>query len=130
MKTERAARRRNTVLAALEIARKRHPQINMKGLIAFLYVAENPGIQMVELAEVSQLALPTASRVARALCEEGVTGALPPYLGLLKLESSVNDENGARRMVLSDAGHALRAEVDRLINMALPIHEEEVLIKL
>lgn len=124
MTTEPAVRRRNTVLAALETARRRHPQLNMKGLIAFLYVAENPGIQMVELAEVSQLTLPTASRIARALYDASMVGALPPYVGLLRMEGPELGETGARKIVLTETGLALCAEFDRLIALGRLIGEQ------
>lgn len=122
--TEPPRRRRNAVLASLEAARRRHPQIGLKNLVAFLYVAENPGIQMVELAEVTGLLLPTASRVVRALCDEATPGSLPPHMGLLRLEKPPEGEPGARRIVLTGTGTALAEEIDRLIARGQTLHGE------
>lgn len=121
--TEPTRRRRNAVLASLEAARRRHPQIGLKNLIAFLYVAENPGIQMVELAEITGLLLPTASRIVRALCDETTPGVLPPCMGLLRLEEPPNGEAGARRILLTGTGTALVDEIDRLIARGQSLRE-------
>ena len=48
-------RRRDTVLAGLEEFRRIDPGITVTGIVTFLYVCENEGISMTELASVAGL---------------------------------------------------------------------------
>lgn len=113
-------RRRNTVLAALEVLRKLHPGLSLTSVRAFLYVAENPGINVSELADVCQMTEATASRVARGLAGPDIDRPLPPSLGLLDYLSSARDPR-QRRLRVSEHGLALTARIDQLIWAQTPI---------
>jgi DNA-binding MarR family transcriptional regulator len=113
-------RRRNTVLAALELMRASAPRLTVTELTVLLYVAENPGINIAELAMVARLNMATASRSARSLAREDAPGALAPYAGLVELMDNPRDGRG-RLLRLSPAGLALCAELDGLIEKADPI---------
>lgn len=115
-------RRRNAVLEAVVQVRRGAPQINLTAVMAFLYVAENPGINMVELAEVCGITVPTASRVARALATATSEGALPPYYGLLEITNNPLDPRG-RVLRLSQDGQRLCEKVEAVIREAHPIFE-------
>jgi DNA-binding MarR family transcriptional regulator len=113
-------RRRNTVLATLELMRVAAPRLTVTELTVLLYVAENPGINIAELAMVARLNMATASRSARSLGHEGAPGALAPYAGLVELMDNPRDGRG-RLLRLSPAGLSLCAEIDSLIEKADPI---------
>ena len=72
--TERAERRRNSLLACLVALRRLAPDITVSEMLALLYVAENGGIRVTELAELMDTTKATASRAARALVSHGDPG--------------------------------------------------------
>ena len=77
---DRRVRRRNSILEAIEQLRKTEPRINVTEMVVFFYVAENPGINIAELAQVAGLNMATASRSIRALAGPEDEGALPPHV--------------------------------------------------
>lgn len=89
-------------------------------IMTFLYICENEGLNVSELAEVCRTTRATASRNSRALEVREAPGSLPPYLGLVR---SATSERGARtrRLFLSPAGEACRIRLDRMIAAAHPI---------
>ena len=107
-------RRRNSFLESVLLLRKLHPEITLNGIVAFLYIAENPGINIVELSQICGFNMPTASRVARALGPEDVEGSLPPYLGLVDIFLNPNDPRG-RVLSISQKGRTVCAKLDALI---------------
>lgn len=113
-------RRRNAVLATLEAFRRIHPPISLTSIRAFLYVAENPGINVSELALACDLSDASASRVARALAGRGIERPLPPSLDLLSCVTSVGDPR-ERLLRLSARGQALVARIELLIAAQTPI---------
>ena len=113
-------RRRNAFLASLELLRDSAPRLTVTEQIVLLYVAENPGINIAELAMVARLNMATASRSARSLAARDVPGALAPYAGLVELMDNPKDGRG-RLLRLSPAGLALCDELDGLIRKADPI---------
>ncbi|MFM2041970.1 MAG: hypothetical protein RLY86_546 [Pseudomonadota bacterium] len=60
-------RRKNTPLEVIELFRDWYPDASLKSACAFLYVAENEGISMSELAFLLKTSLSTATRIAAAL---------------------------------------------------------------
>jgi DNA-binding MarR family transcriptional regulator len=114
------ARRRNVVLDSVLLFRKLHPEITLNGIVAFLYIAENPGINIVELSQICGFNMPTASRVARALGPVDVEGSLPPYLGLVDIFLNPTDPRG-RVLSISERGRALCAKLDALIGEGIAI---------
>lgn len=109
-----ASRRRDTVLAAIETFRALDMGINMSNILVFLYVAENEGISVTELATISGLTKPTASRSIRALTPRGSRWALSPYLGLVELCAQGPARN-SKTIRLTRQGRDLCARLDRLI---------------
>lgn len=113
-------RRRNSCLAAIEHMRRRHGDVRLTDAITFLYVCENEGINVRELAQLAGLTPSTASRAARRLASPDAPRALTPFLGLLELDRQTTDARG-RTLTLTQAGRQLRQELDALIRMAVPI---------
>jgi hypothetical protein len=113
-------RRRNSILEAVLLLRKLHPEITINGIVAFLYIAENPGSNIVELSQICGFNMPTASRVARALGPPDVEGSLPPYLGLVDIFLNPTDPRG-RVLSISSQGRAVCAKLDALIGEGIPI---------
>lgn len=112
--------RRDAVLAALEAFRRIYPQISLTSVRIFLYVADNPGINVSELARACGLTDAGASRVARALAGRGIERPLPPSLGLLDSTTSPLDPR-ERLLGLTERGRALVAHVELLIAAHTPI---------
>ncbi|MBO9559487.1 MAG: MarR family transcriptional regulator [Caulobacter sp.] len=113
-------RRRDAVLAALETFRRIHPAISLTSVRAFLYVAENPGINVTELGLACGLTDAGASRVARALAGPGIDRALPPSLDLLECVVSADDPR-ERLLWLSARGQGLVEHIEQLIAARTPI---------
>src|SRR5688572_10738145 len=113
-------RRRSAALECVLALRRADPMISLTDAILILYVAENPGINMTELADVAGLNLATASRCARSLADAANPGSLPPYSGLLAIEPNPQDPRG-RILRLSDAGEGLRRHIDEAIQRGVLI---------
>lgn len=113
-------RRRNAVLETLELFRGRSPALWVNNIVAYLYVAENEGLNVKELAHVSRMNEATASRSVRSLAAPGTAGALSPALGLVELY--LNPEDGRGRLLhLTDDGRRLRDEIDQVIRDGVTI---------
>ena len=116
-----AVRRRNSALEILELFRRALPQPTVTDLTVLFYVAENPGLNIAELADVSRTTLATASRVSRAFAAPDAEGALPPYLGLIELKPNPHYAKG-RLLYLTEAGKALIDEADKMIGEAIRVY--------
>jgi DNA-binding MarR family transcriptional regulator len=115
-------RRRNSCLAAIEHMRRQHGDIRLTDAIAFLYVCENEGMNVRELAQLAGLTPSSASRAARRLATREAPRALAPFLGLIELDRQSTDRRG-RTLTLTANGRQLRQEMDSLIQLATPILE-------
>jgi DNA-binding MarR family transcriptional regulator len=115
-----ARRLRNSCLQALETARAVSRDISLRDVVAFLYVAENEGINLKELAYACGFTHSTASRTARSMAAKGAPDALPPFLGLIDVRVSTTDMRG-RTLHLTGEGRALRDALDVAILRAVPI---------
>ena len=113
------ARRRNSLLQALEQFRAMDPGLVITDLIVFLYVCENEGLNVKELANVTRLTEATASRRARALGEPDAPGAMAPSVGLL--EAFQGEDGRARLIYLTEKGRRVRDQLQRIIAAADPI---------
>ncbi len=113
-------RRRNTILQALERLRAVDASASMTHLIALLYICENEGLNVSELAQVCRTTRATASRTARALTTKGTPDSLSPHMGLVELRPSPVSVNG-RSLYLTERGRALRLAFDEAIRAAHPI---------
>jgi DNA-binding MarR family transcriptional regulator len=115
-------RRRNSVLESLERCRRLRRPMSMSHVISLLYIAENQGLNVSELADICHTTTATASRTARALMAEGAMDALPPYFGLVEARPNPADSKG-RILFLTDAGRRLCAEIDEIIGQGVTIEE-------
>ena len=115
-------RERDSLLQALLLLKALDPRVNVNEIIAFLYVCENEGLSIQELAFVARLTQSTASRSVRALGPPDSEWALPPATGLLA--PYLNPSDGRSHVLhLSDRGRDVRAKLDRIIRKAAPIGE-------
>lgn len=115
-----AMRRRNTGLDIMERLRAQGDGMTFNAMLVFMYVAENEGINVSDLARVCRMTEATASRSARAQAAPGVPGGLPPHLGLLELKPDPYDGRG-RLLFLSARGRELRDQIDAVIREARTI---------
>lgn len=113
-------RRRNALLEAIEVFRDRSLDVCVNEVVAFLYICENEGVGVNELARICRLSNPTASRSVRGLAGGDVAGALPPSLGLVWYARDPNDGRG-KLIFLTEAGRRLRDELDEIIEEGVPI---------
>jgi DNA-binding MarR family transcriptional regulator len=89
-------------------------------MAAYFYVAENPGVSILEVALLTDTSISTASRALRALLPDTDFMTLPPSLGLIRMEPNPND--GRSRMVfLTEAGEALRGQINAKLAEAILI---------
>ncbi|WP_425991093.1 MarR family transcriptional regulator [Brevundimonas sp. TWP2-3-2] len=115
--TETGGRRRNTLLAGLVLLKKLAPDITQSEILAFLYVAENPGVRVKELAALMETTEATASRASRSLLDAGEPGARAPGRGWLLMASN-GREAVSRHLYLTEAGVELVQRLDALIESA------------
>jgi DNA-binding MarR family transcriptional regulator len=113
-------RRRNAVLEALERFRRVEPGVSLTHVMNFLYVCENEGLNVAELAEIFRTTRATASRTARALAEPDADDSLPPHLGLVEVRANPDDFRG-KVLFLTAKGAELRDEIDGLIRQGQTI---------
>ena len=106
---------------ALELFRAEDPNARLSTVLAFLYLCENEGFCVSELAAASGMTLATASRAARSLAAPDAAGALPPALGLAELRT----QGKVRALYLSPAGRVLRTRLDETIVQAATIIQQE-----
>ena len=115
-----ATRRRNTGLDIMERMRSQGEGMTFNAMLVFMYVAENQGVNVSDLARMCRMTEATASRSARALATAESPAALPPSLGLLELRLDPNDGRG-RLLFLTPLGTGLRDAIDRSILGAVTI---------
>lgn len=113
-------RRRNSVLETMERLRALGDGMTFNAMLVFMYICENEGINVSELAQVCRMTEATASRSARALTAPNAQGALPPSLGLVELRQDPFDGRG-RLLFLTNAGRKLRDAIDESIATAVTI---------
>jgi len=113
-------RPRNSLLEALSLFRELNPTITVNEIISFLYTCENEGLSVQELAYVSRMTEPTASRSIRSFGPPDSPWGRPPACGLV--EAFLNPADGRGRVLhLTPAGHAVRARLDGIIGQAVGI---------
>ena len=116
-------RPRDSLLEAILALKAQDARISVNEIVAFLYVCENEGLSVQELAFVAGLTQSTASRSLRSLGRQGSDWAHPPAIGLV--EAFLNPTDGRSHVVhLTDKGRALRDRLDELIRRAVPIQYE------
>jgi DNA-binding MarR family transcriptional regulator len=114
------ARRRNTVLAALEIFRALDIGITTNNIVTFLYLCENEGISVTELAALAGLNPATASRSIRSLAAVGARWSLPPHLGLIEVLGYGPSRN-SKTLRLTPLGAEIRDRLNALIEQGVRV---------
>jgi DNA-binding MarR family transcriptional regulator len=120
----KAPRDRNAVLEGLELLRDRDAGLLLNSVIAFLYVAENEGIAVKDLAYLCRLNEATTSRAVRALTAPGARGALLPSLSLVVLVQNPQDAR-SRLIYLTDEGRVVRREIDAAITRGVTMAADQ-----
>ena len=115
------ARRRNSFLQLLEYFRTLDSEIVVNDILVFLYVCENEGLNVRELADLARLTEATASRRARALAGPDIAFAVAPSMGLIEIYQG--EDARERLLYLSDKGREVAKVVNRLIGEASPLAE-------
>ena len=117
-------RRRNTLLEGMVRLRKASPAINLTSAIVLFYIAENPGINVTELAELAHIETPTASRIVKALASPRSFDAEGGQARLVDVFDNVRDPR-RRVLRLSPAGQELCAILETVISDAVPIGAQD-----
>jgi DNA-binding MarR family transcriptional regulator len=113
-------RPRDSLLEAVLALKALDARISVNEIVAFLYVCENEGLSVQELAYVGGLTQSTASRSLRSLGRPGSPWSHAPALGLV--DAFLNPHDGRSHVIhLTDEGRALRDRLDHLIKRAVPI---------
>ncbi|MDP1599254.1 MarR family winged helix-turn-helix transcriptional regulator [Phenylobacterium sp.] len=116
-------RPKDSLLQALSLFRGLNPTITVNEIISFLYTCENEGLSVQELAFVSQMTEPTASRSIRSFGREGAEWARAPACGLV--EAFMNPRDARSRVLhLTPAGVAMRERLDEIIRQGVRIAPE------
>lgn len=98
------------VLDVIEMFRDIDGAISVNNIVAFLTLCERQDVTMKELAFLTRLTEPTASRAVRMLEAPLAATALPPALGLVEIVR--NREDARSRLVrLTAEGRALRDRI-------------------
>jgi DNA-binding MarR family transcriptional regulator len=112
-------RSRDSLLDALEAFRRAHPAVSIMNAIAFLYLGENEGLNVTELADLCRTTCATASRTVASLCGRSCAGddALPALV-----EVRANPRNAIGKVLyLTQEGRRLRGLLDQIIARQTPI---------
>lgn len=116
-------RSRNSVLQALHLLKALDARISVNEAIAFLYAAENEGLTVQEMADVSGLTQSTASRSLRALGPPESDWSQAPALGLV--EPFLNPRDGRSHVIqLSERGREVCERLDRIIRQSVTIRSD------
>lgn len=112
-------RKRNACLAALEKMIAWRSDILLKDVVAFLYICENEGATLRELAILARLDQSTASRTISRLAGAADRSQRSPEA--LIRPCTRNDDKRARTLLLTPHGIALRDDIEGIIARAEPI---------
>ena len=113
------ARERDTVLMALEMLQSLAMPRSLTAIVMFLYVCENEGLIVSELADIAGVTVPIAARFAKMLAGEFSGCAVRPEARLLELR--VGGDKRLRYVHLTEHGRRVRDQLDRLIHKAVAI---------
>ena len=98
-------------------------RISVNEIVAFLYICENEGLSVQELAFVAGMAQSTASRNLRGLGRAESSWSKPPALGLV--EPYIHPSDGRSHLLhLSEDGASLRDRLDEIIRAGVLIRPE------
>jgi DNA-binding MarR family transcriptional regulator len=113
-------RRRNTILAALELFRAEDLPRSMSSCLLFLYVCENEGLTVSELAQVTHTSVAMTARVVKMLAGEAPETPVAPDRCIFELKDSPFDRR-LKLVHLSARGRLLCDRLETLIAQATPI---------
>jgi DNA-binding MarR family transcriptional regulator len=113
-------RRRNSFLEAAETMRQLDLPSGLNSIVLYLYVCENEGLTMSELASVSGMVFATAARLTRTLAGCAVENPAPPESALLELRASRSDRR-VSHVFLTPLGRRVRDDLEQVIARASPI---------
>jgi DNA-binding MarR family transcriptional regulator len=114
-------RDRDSLLAALELFRGIEVPRSLTTLILFLYVCENEGLNVSELALAGGIQVAGAARLVKTLAGLVPEEPVAPEAVLFELKSTPRDRR-LRFIHLSPRGRALRDQLETLIARATPIN--------
>jgi len=113
-------RARNAILQALHLLKGLDARISVNEAIAFLYVAENEGLTVQDMAYLGGLTQSTASRSLRALGPVDSPWSHAPALGLV--EAYLNPADGRSHVIqLTVHGREVRERLDAIIRQSVTI---------
>lgn len=107
----------NTLFAAVAAMRSACPRLTLRQAILFLYVCENEGLSLHELAFVSRVGDATTSRGVKMLSSQDPERLPAP---LLRVRPHPEDKRVVL-IYLAEPGKALKAEIARVIDQRLAI---------
>ena len=116
-------RRRDTILSAIEAFREESLPRSLTGLMLFLYICENEGVTVSELAHVARVHVAMAARIVKTMAGEAHETPLAPERVIFELRSSPQDTR-LKLIHLSERGRQIRARLEDLIKDAVPINPE------
>jgi hypothetical protein len=113
-------RRRDTILAALEAFREENLPRSLSALMLFLYICENEGLTVSELAFVSRTPVAMAARIVKMLAGETPDALLTPDCAIFEYRTSAKDKR-LKFVYLAQRGRLICDRLERLIEDAAPI---------
>jgi DNA-binding MarR family transcriptional regulator len=113
-------RRRDTILAAIEAFREENLPRSLTGLTLFLYICENEGLTVSELAHIARVHVAMSARIVKTMAGEAHETPLAPERVIFELRSSPEDKR-LKLIYLTERGRAIRARLEQLIADAVPI---------
>ncbi len=113
-------RERNAILSALEIFRTIDVPRNFYSMIVFLYVCENEGLNVSELAFVTRMRVATVARIVKVLAGDVAEEQVEPQNVLFEFRASDQDRR-LKFVYLTERGRRLRDDLEGLIASANPI---------
>src|SRR5215469_1226059 len=116
-------RRRDSILAAIEAFREESLPRSLTGLMLFLYICENEGLTVSELAHIARVHVAMAARIVKTMAGEAHETPLSPERVIFELRSAPDDRR-LKLIHLTERGRAIRARLERLIADAVPIDPE------
>ncbi len=104
------------LLALIDAVRLSSRDVSLPGVVLFLHVCEHDGIAIKDLVYLSGYGESLVSRAVDRLRGTDAAGKLADLGGAL-VTVSRHPEDGRRRLVfLTDAGHRLKARIDRALS--------------
>ena len=110
-------RRRDALLEGLELFRDLHPAITLGNMIAFLYVCENEGLTILDLAQVSGLLPRHGLTNDPGLFRAGRRGR---HVAVARSGRLTQTAHG-KAIHLTEAGRRFREQLERVIAGPSPI---------